>query len=536
MPKITLNKKETLKLLGKSLSDKKLLETIPLLGTDLDEITPTTIEVEIFPNRPDLLSEEGFARALSSFLGIKTGLKTYKVNSSNYKVKIDPKAKKLIPFTAEAVVKGLNFTNESLTSLMNLQEKLHTTHGRNRKRISTGVYDLSTIKFPIKLTTKPRSFAFHALEDKNKKTIDNILEKHPKGKEYGHLLTKKEVPIWMDANNTVLSMPPVINSETTKVTKNTKELFIEVTGHNKEAVERALYIQLAALSDRGGKIYKIGKSPNLEPHKIKINPNNINKLLGLNLKKQEISRLASKMGLNYNPNNNLVLYPPYRTDILHEVDITEDIAIAYGYDNFSAAIPQMATISEEDSFEKFKNKIADICVGLGLQEVSSYVISNKEDETTKTRTSQSVINLKNAISKEYNILRPWLIPSLLNVLKVNRHNEYPQNIFEIGKVFLKKGSTHKEPTRLAISLCHSKADYTETKRILDTILHNLGLNPTYKTTEHKTFISGRVARVSIKNKDIAFIGEIHPEVINNFELDMPVAMIELNLSELSKLI
>lgn len=536
MPKITLNKKDTLKLIGKNISDKQLSESIPLIGTDLEKITKDEIEVEIFPNRPDMLSEEGFARALSSFLGIKTGLKNYKINKSNYKYKVDPKVKKIRPHCTAAVVKGLKFDEVSLAAIMNLQDKLHTTHGRNRKKVAMGVHDLSKIKFPLTYTTKKKSFKFRALEDKEEKTIQKILEEHPKGKDYAHLLTKSEVPIWIDANNQVLSMPPIINSEETKVTLDTKEVFLDLTGTDPIALDQALNILVTALADRGGKIYTVNKTPNLNPKKVKINVDKVNKLLGLNLTKSQVSKLASKMGLSYSQSNSMISYPSFRADILSEVDIMEDLAIAYGYNNFETSIPNISTIAEENPFEKFKNLVGEICIGLNLQEVSSYHLSNNEDETKKMNTDLKSIKVINSISQEYNVLRPWIIPSLMNILKINRHNEYPQNIFEMGKVFIKKGTDIEEPTRLGIALCNHNTDFTESKKILDAIFSSLGLTPTYENTDHGSFIPGRVARVSIKNKKVAYIGELHPEVIKNFNMDMPISAIELNLSEIYKIL
>ncbi len=536
MPKITLNKKETLKLVGKNISDKQLEEYIPLLGTDLEKVTKTEIEVEIFPNRPDMLSEEGFARALSSFMGIKTGLKPYKVNKSNYKYKVDSKVKSIRPYCGAAIVKGVKFTQDSLTGFMNLQDKLHTTHGRNRAKVAMGAHDLTNVSFPIKYTTKPRSFKFHALGDSTEETISRILEENPKGSAYAHILDKKEVPIWIDAKGQVLSLPPIINSEQTKLTINSKDILLDVTGSSQESVDQALNILVTALADRGGKIYSINNQPKLKPHKLNVNINKVNNLLGLDLKKKEISKLLAKMGLKYSPSTSSVEYPAYRTDILSEVDIVEEVATAYGYNNFSSSIPNISTIAQEDPFEKFKNIIANICTGLGLQEVSSYHLSNLEDETTKMKLDLKPIKIKNSISSEYNVLRPTITPSLLNVLKINRHNEYPQNIFEMGNVFLKKGNDIEEPTRIGLALCHSRADYTEAKKALDSILSSLGLTAKYEATDHPSFIPGRVARVSIKNKNIAYVGELHPEVLNNFDIDTPTTTVELNLTEIFNLI
>tara|TARA_Y100000310_G_C20649154_1_gene798391 strand:+ start:142 stop:1758 length:1617 start_codon:yes stop_codon:yes gene_type:complete len=537
MPTITLNKKDVLKLIGKPISDKILSSQIPMLGTDLEEITKDEIKVEIFPNRPDLLSEEGFARALSQFLGIKTGLKKYKVNSSNYKILQSPKTKKIRPYAATAVIKKLKFTEDSLTSLMNLQEKLHITHGRNRKRASIGVYDLDKIKFPLTYTTKHPSFKFQPLESSKESTLMQILEAHPKGVDYAHLLKDaKEYPIWIDSNNQVLSMPPIINSEQTKVTENTKNIFIDVTGTNKEAVEQALNILCTACADRGGEIHKVSSYPNLEPKKIKLDTRHAENLIGLKLSHSQIQNLLKKMGMEYDSKSSTVFYPSFRTDIINQVDIIEDLTIAYGYDHLKSEIPNVSTIAEEDPFEKFKNIIAEICTGLGLTEVSTYHLINKKDVTTKMNSKIETVNIKNSLSQEYNALRPWIIPSLLNILKINRHNDYPQNIFELGKVFIKNKNEIQEPTRIAIAISHSTAGFTEAKQILDAILNNLELPPTYESTEHSSFISGRTARVSVKNKKVAYLGELHPEVLNNFDLDTSTTVIELNLTEIYNLI
>ncbi len=536
MPKITLNKKDVIKLVGKPISDKKLEETIPLIGTDLERVTKDEIEVEIFPNRPDMLSEEGFARALSSFLDIRTGIRKYAVQKSNLTYRVDPKVKKVRPFSAMALVKNVKLDENSLLSLMNLQDKLHTTHGRNRKKVAMGVHDLSKIKFPITYTTRPKTFRFKALEDREEKTVNQILEAHPKGRSYAHLLNKPEVPIWVDSNGQVLSMPPVINSEETKVTLNTKDILIDITGTDQLAIDQALNILTTALADRNGKIYSINNKPDLIPKKIKVNIDKINGLLGLSLSEARISKLASKMGLEFNKKDSTFSYPAYRTDILSDVDIIEEIAIAYGYNNFETKIPNISTIAEEDPIEKFKNQVSEVCVGLGLQEVSTYHLTNKEDETTKVNSNVKPIKILNSISSEFNVLRSSIIPSLLNVFKINRHNEYPQNIFEIGKAFVLKSKEIEEPNKLGIALCNHNTDYTQAKKVLDAVFSSLGLEPRYEILEHPSFIRGRSAKVLIKNKNIASVGELHPEVIQNFNMDMPISVIELDIDELFKIL
>lgn len=533
MPTITIDKKDFLSLIGKHLSDDKLAERLAMFGTDVEKVTPKEIHLEVFPNRPDLLSQEGLARAFKNFIS-KPTLNLYKAKKSEYKAKIDPKVKKVRPCVAAAVIKNIKLNDATVKSLMQVQEKLHTTHGRNRKKVSIGVYNLDKIKFPLLYTTKKPDFKFIPLEYKKNMALNQILEKHPKGIDYAHLLKEfKEYPMWLDADNKVLSMPPIINSEHTKVTQRTKNLFIDATGTDQKAVEQALNIIVTSLADRNAEIHqiKINKNiyPNLRNKKIKISLSYINKILGLNLSESKFKILINKMGMDYSKGS--VIIPCYRTDILHPIDIAEDIAIAYGYENFQEEIPLISTIGEEAKIEEFKRTLANLLTSSGLIETNTYHLINLQAQTKKAKANISPIEIKNPLNLEYNSLRAWMIPSLLEVLKNNKHNEYPQNIFEMGVVF-----TPKEKYRLAILIAHSKTTFTEAKQILDIIFRNLGLEYKIKDTSHPSFIPGRVGRISCKNKDIAYIGEISPEVLNNFGLEVPVVAIELNISTLYQLL
>ena len=139
MPTVNLNRKEVENLVGKKLDLAKLKDRVSMLGTDLDDITDDEIIVEIFPNRPDMLSEQGFSRALSSFIGIKPGLRDYKVKKSNDKVIIENSVKEVRPFTACAIVKNLKFDEENIKSIIQIQEKLHIGFGRNRRKAAIGI-------------------------------------------------------------------------------------------------------------------------------------------------------------------------------------------------------------------------------------------------------------------------------------------------------------------------------------------------------------------------------------------------------------
>jgi len=542
MPTITLDKKDVIRLVGKEIPEDKLKHRISMLGTDLEKIDGSEIVVEVFPNRPDLLSEEGFARALSSFIGVKTGLRKYNVKKSNFKLKVEKSVEDVRPVIRCAVIKNINLTDEAIKSLMQLQEKLHLTHGRKRKKVAIGVHDFDALKFPLVYkAVKPDEISFVPLGMNHKMNLAEILSKHPKGKEYAFCLDGLEkYPIIIDAKEDVVSFPPVINGVVTQVREETKNLFIDVTGTDVNAVTQALNILVTSLADRGADIYSLDVngviSPDLSPRKMNIDLGYVNKLLGLNLKQKEFEELLSRMGLGYDKE---VLIPAYRGDIIHPVDVVEAVAIAYGFENFEPEIPNLATIAEENSFEKFKSKIAEILVGLGMIETNTYHITNKENLNKKMNLDLGCVELSNALTKDYNVLRSWMIPSLMDVLKNNRNREFPQKIFEMGICFKEnkeKETNAEEFTRLAVLISHTKANFTEIKQVMDYLFRALNLNYEIENTEHESFIKGRVGRVVVNGKKLAYIGEISPEVITNWELEMPVAALELNLTELFELI
>jgi phenylalanyl-tRNA synthetase beta chain len=506
-----------------------------MLGTDLESVDKNEIIVEIFPNRPDMLSEQGFARAFASFIGEKTGLREYKVNKSEYEVIIEPSVKDIRPYTVCAVIKNLKFDDEKIREIIQIQEKLHTTLLRNRKKGAIGIYPLEHIKFPITYFAEdPKKIKFLPLESKKKMTGLQILSQHPTGREYAHLLEgKNKFPFFKDGNSEILSMPPVINSEKTgKVSENTKDVFIECSGFDLNTLNVCLNIIVTSMSEMGGIIYETKVNyekpiitPNLKAKEWDIDINYINKRLGLTLKESELKTLLEKMGFGYK--NKKALVPAYRADIMHQVDFVEDIAIAYGYENFTEEIPKVSTIGIESPLAIKKRKLAELLAGLGLLECETYNLTNQETQNEKTLNDIKLIELENSFSKTYNVLRAWLIPNLLQVLEENKHYEYPQNLFTIGKTF-----KDKEQEKLAITLCDSNMNFTNIKQILDYLMRMLNLEYQIEPCTYSTFIEGRTGKIIVNKQCIGFLGEIHPQVLQNFSLEFPVASLELNLTKL----
>ncbi len=519
------------------LSDENL-EKLSLFGTPVEQVDKE-VEIEVNPNRPDLIPLEGLVRAFNSFRG-KTKNKTYSINKpkKNYKVIIDKSVKEVRSNAVCAIVKNLKLNDEKIKCLLNVQEKLHSTMGRNRNKIAIGIYPLDKIKLPIKYEAKnPLNIKFTPLGSEKEMNAQQILKRHPIGIEYSHLLKgKPKFPIFRDADKKILSLPPIINSnETGKVTENTTGLFIECTGFDKGSLNKALNILVSSLIDMGGTAYamkiddkKNQITPDLTIEKIKVSLENVNKLLGINLKEKEMVNLLNKMGHKYK--KGFALVSAWRTDVLHEVDLIEDIAIAYGYDKFVPEIPKLATVGEESRENKLKSKISETLIGLNLLEISSYHLMKKEE--VKKMKLKNVLEVENS-KTEYKVLRQNLLSSVLRVLSKNKDKEYPQNIFEIGKIFSQDDNQEtgvREQTNLVIAL--TPGNFTEIKQHLEYLSKMLDISYKVKETTHQGFIEGRTGSIILHDKEIGHFGEIHPNTLKTWNLKMPLAVLELNLDDI----
>ncbi len=521
---------------------ENIKEKISMFGTPLESVDKKEIAIEIFPNRPDLLSLQGYMRAFIPFLGKKIGLRQYNLKKpeKNYEVKINKSVRDVRPYTVCAIVKKLKFNDERIKELIDIQEKIHTTLGRNRKKIALGIYPLEKILLPIKYEArKPEDIKFIPLEEKKEMTGLQILHKHPTGKEYAHLLEgKKKFPVFVDIGDNILSMPPIINSEKTgKITKNTREIFIECSGFDFDLLNKTLNILVTMLADMNGEVYQMRLNygfrkqkitPDLTPERMKINLNSINKLLGLQLKEKEIKNLLERMGYDYR--NKEVLIPSWRTDILHEVDIAEDIAIAYGYDKFKPEIPEVSTVGEEARDEKIKRKISEILTGLKFLEISSYHLLTRQD--MKRMSQKTGIELKKS-KTDYQFLRSDLLLSCIKVLGENTDAEYPQRVFEIGKVFERNERDEtgiKEKDKLIIAI--TPGNFTEIKQILDYFANMMNIKMDVSEVKTRSFIEGRTGKIMMEGKQIGIIGEIHPSVLRSWHLKMPLACLEIDLEKI----
>jgi phenylalanyl-tRNA synthetase beta chain len=455
---------------------------------------------------------------------------------------VDNSVSPIRPYIAAFVAKGHKVDDYLIKQMVQLQEKLCESYGRRRLKVAIGVYSYDKIKFPIHYkATLPESVKFTPLEFKKEMTQKEILEEHPKGKEYAWILEGQDkYPLLIDSAGAVLSFPPVINSNFTgRVTEGDEHLFIEATGTELEPILLAMNIMAYAFSERGFEIHSVDvqydnkkiTTPLLFNEKIKIKKEQIANLLGLELKNAEIKALLEKA--QYEFNNFTVKIPPYRRDILHPADVIEDIGIMYGYDKIKEMPLSSYTIGETSKMVIFRNKVRELLIGLNYQEIASPILTNKKILYQNMNTPDfGTIELSNFMSETFSCIRTWMLPILMEFLSKNKHVEYPQKIFEEGLVTVRQGEDVQDYERVAVASANDKADYTEMRQVLDSILTMLDIESTIVEVDHDSFIPGRVGRAIVNGKKVAFIGEISPIILSNYGIEVPVVGLELNLTDL----
>jgi phenylalanyl-tRNA synthetase beta chain len=551
MPTIEVSHEDLCELIGKKVTIEQLKELLKFAKCEIDSVEGENLKIEAKDtNRPDLWSSEGMAREIRGRI-FKPKFPNYGVEKSEVVVKVDRKVSRVRPYTVCAVVKNLKITPAFLSQMIQLQEKVAGTFGRNRKEIAIGVYDFDKIKPPIRFTTtKPDGIKFIPLGFTEEMTPREILEKHPKGKEFGHLiLNKKEYPVFIDAENEVLSLPPVINSEYSgKVTEETKNVFIECSGFSFKFLMPALNVLVTAMAERGGSVCSVKVvypdktifTPDLSPRKTFVDVDYINKISGLRLSLNKVCELLEKANYKILKKGRRIelLYPAYRNDIMHQRDVVEDVIISYGFDKIVPQELKIKTEGKVSEIETQSEKIAEIMVSLGFQEILSYTLTSKANLFEKMNLEEEkVVEIENPVSENWCVFRNWLLPSLMDFFSNNQNVEYPQKIFEIGDVILideRQETRTRDVRKLAAAIADSKVGYDDIAAVLDAFMSLVGVKYELKRAKHPSFIPNRIAKILVKGKEVGIIGEIHPMVLKNWKLEMPVAAFEIETSFIAK--
>ncbi len=512
-----------------------ILERLPMIGSDIERVEEDHVDVEFFPSRPDLFSVEGVARAMRGFLGIESGLPEYRVTPSGISFSVDPGLASIRPYLGTAVIRGIALDEESILSLMGLQEALHWALGRGRSKVAIGIHDLDHVTPPFRYIAEERTRAFVPLDYDREMTMEEILDEHPKGRAYAAIVRDfPKFPLIVDACNQVLSFPPIINGELTRVTADSRNLLLDTTGTDERAVMTAVNIICTALADAGGRIESVLISgshvPTLAPSTRLVSARECSALLGVDFTPADLSLLLRRMRFAAEPAGDdgvRVTVPCYRADIMHDWDIFEDAAIAYGYENFRAELPPTFTIGRAHPAMVIASMVRSLGTGLGYQEVIPFTLTSERVMYQKMQRPDApeTLGVLHPISEENTIVRTTMLPLLIEMLQFNRHRELPQRLFAVGDVVEGLATFQKS----AFVSLHPAADFSEAYAVADALCRELSIPYTTEESWDPAFIQGRRGSLVANGRTVGTFGEIHPAVLNAFELEHPVAAVEIDL-------
>jgi phenylalanyl-tRNA synthetase beta chain len=546
MPVIEIDVRDLMSLLGKEVPLERLTEAIPLMGAEIEDANEKAIRAEFFPNRPDLYSVEGVARALKGFLGFEKGAPDLPCSPSGIEVRVDSSVNEVRPFIVCGVVKNVEMSDVLIRSLMDLQEKLHLTLGRKRRKVAIGVHDMARLKPPfVYRGAAPDEVKFVPLGKSEEMSLREILQKHEKGIGYASILEgASRYPIIEDANGQVLSFPPIINGTLTEVNENTRNIFLDVTGTSMRALDAALNVLTYVLIDRGGKVESVNVSypdralvrPDLSTSEMQLSLRWALGIIGMGVDAKEAQDALERMryGVEIRDDEITVRIPPYRSDILHPIDIVEDLAIGLGYGRLPSLLPTESTFGSVRGIEQLSEMAAMAMLGYGYLEVTTLTLSEEREQMRAPSHGLSALTkVTNPASEENDCLRISLLPSLMGVLRGNKHRHLPQRLFETSDV----ARDHVNVRLCAGVSMHPEASFTEGKALVLGLARDLGLGQVdLQKRSEPMFMEGRCASVVVSGLEAGVIGEVSPETIKGYDLSNPIVAFELDLAALNNFI
>ena len=567
MPVVDVDPDELRRLTGREKSDEELKTDLFALGLEYEgETEEGEFELEFAPDRLDRLSVEGVARSLRYQYGDDRGVYIPKTNDAEWTIAVDAPEER--PYVTGAVVRGVDLTEGELDSLIQLQEKLHATMGRKRAKGAIGVHDLAMLKGRSTGEDAPKGIVYRGvdpdgdrfvpLDDDAERTPRAVLTEHPTGREYAPLVEEMErfPAIYDDIG--LFSFPPVINGARTEVEAGTRDLFIEMTGTDQWTIDKMLNIVCYALDARGGRIEEVRVvyddrelvRPDFEPSTKTVSHAQIESILGIDLAGTEVLDLLERAGLDAEtdePEGGNLVYevevPPYRVDVLHPLDIVDDVGRAYGFNELEPRYPDVSTVGGRHGRSRLEDAARDTLVGLGFEDLLNFHLTNEAELFERMALSpdddafgaDAPATITEPYSEDYTVFRTWVLPSLMMVLENNTHRRYPQDLAEIGQVAHvdESASTNvAEGRSLAAVVARTDASYEATKSRLQALVRAFGKELETPPTAHPSFVPGRAADVVVDGQTVGVIGELHPRVLVEHDLEVPVAGFELRLGGL----
>ncbi|XP_055381242.1 phenylalanine--tRNA ligase beta subunit [Condylostylus longicornis] len=587
MPTIGVKRDLLFEALGKSYTDEEFQTLCFAFGLELDEVTTEKqmltkeqgevdaakdaseeiiYRIDIPANRYDLLCLEGLTTGIKVFQGIIKPPKFIKVEPKNgpktrQELRILPNTSKIRPFAVAAVLRNIHFNQDSYNSFIDLQDKLHHNICRKRTLVAIGTHDLDTIQGPFTYNAKaPEDIKFIPLNQSKEMTATELMEfysTHAQLKQYLPIIRSSAVyPVIYDANGVVLSLPPVINGDHSKISVNTRNVFIECTATDLTKAIVVLDTIVCMFSSHCAKpftvepcnvIYpngEISTFPELNYRTEKISPKQANGRIGIDQTPEEIAQLLTKMYLETELDADkdlIVQIPPTRHDVIHACDIYEDVAIAYGYNNIKKSLPSFMHIAKQFPLNKLTDQLREHIAQAGFTEGLTFTLCSRDDIATKMNKKIEnipAVHISNPKTLEFEVVRTTLIPGLLKTLSANKKMPLPLKLFEITDcVVTDEGSEvgARNERRLCAINCNKSAGFEVVHGLLDRVMQLLEI-PWKKdngyhleASEDPAYFPGRCADILYRNIAIGKIGVLHPTVLHAFELTHPCSVVEINI-------
>jgi phenylalanyl-tRNA synthetase beta chain len=603
MPTVEVDYDELRELAGVEKEDDELEWDLFNLGLEYEgETEDGDARLELESDRLDRLSVEGIARSLRYQYGESRGVFVPETNAVEWTVEVEDVPEQR-PYVTAAVVRGVDLDEDGLDSLIQLQEKLHATMGRKRAKGAIGIHDLAMLKgMPtaegegtargtVRYTgIEPDGDRFVPLDSDREMTPEQVLDDHTTGREYADLVAEYDSYPAIYDDIGLFSFPPVINGRRTEVTTDSRELFVEMTGTDQWTIDRMLNIVCYALSARGATIEDVEVSypgetvvrPDLETTEKTLTHGRVETMLGVDFDPKEVLDLLERSGLsgelvdadatatdgadsarrhatdrpsgdlNSNPNSNPeataayeVEIPPYRVDVLHPLDVVDDIGRAYGFNELEPRYPEVSTVGGRHDRSTLEDAVRTTLVGLGFEDLLDFHLIAETEVHGRMRLGPDTealgggkpVEITNPYSEEYGVVRTWALPSLMMVLENNTHRAYPQDLAEVGLVATVDETGEAETgvderRHVAGVLARTDASYEDAKARLQAIARNFGVDLETPPTDHPSFIPGRTAVVRFDGQTAGVVGELHPEVLVEHDLELPVVGFEFELDAL----
>ncbi|QDX40081.1 phenylalanine--tRNA ligase subunit beta [Salarchaeum sp. JOR-1] len=547
-------------------SDDELKDDLFALGLEFEgETDGGAFQLEFAPDRLDRLSVEGVARSLRYQYGDTRGIFVPDANDAEWTIEVDDSVPDYRPYVTGAVVRDVNLSEDALDSLIQLQEKLHATMGRKRAKGAIGIHDLTMLKGGALgpdaaddhnsveyRGVSPDGDTFVALDSDRELTPDEVLTDHPTGETYADLVEGHDTYPAIYDDLGLFSFPPVINGRRTEVTTDSRDLFIELTGTDQWTIDKMCVILCYALSARGGQIESVDVEypdrtlvrPDFETTEKHVTHDRIETLLGVDLSEDEVVDYMERAGLGVETEvwgdgvDYDVEVPPYRVDVLHAVDIVDDVGRAHGFNELVPRYPEVGTVGGRTSDSRHARAVRNTLAGLGFEGLLNFhMIAEDEnydrmglDQDTDAVGGGRAATIAEPYSEDYEILRTWALPSLLMVLENNTHRAYPQDLGEVGfaaELDDAENTGVAERDTVAAVVARHDASYEDAKSRLQSLCRAFDASLETPPTTHPSFIDGRTAAIEIDGEQVGVIGELHPEVIVEHDLEVPVAGFEL---------